>query len=160
VRAERRAKEVRCPRCGEKVKEYRNPFPTVDLVIEVPPGVVLIRRGKDPKLWALPGGFCEYGESLEDAARREAEEETGLQVELLEQFYTYSDPHRDPRQHNITTVYIARPKGGRLRAADDAAEVKVFTEGEIPSPLAFDHRRILEDYFRWRRTGRRPTPAA
>lgn len=153
-------KELRCPSCGEKVKEYRNPFPTVDLIIEVPPGIVLVKRAKDPKLWALPGGFCEYGESLEDAARREAEEETGLEVELLEQFYTYSDPQRDPRQHNITTVYIARAKGGRLRAADDAAEAKVFLEEEIPPLLAFDHRRILEDYFRWRRTGRRPTPAS
>jgi len=141
-------------------KRYRNPFPTVDVIIELEGGIVLIKRRNEPRLWALPGGFCEYGESLEEAARREAREETGLEVELKEQFYTYSDPQRDPRQHNITTVYVARPKGGRLEAHDDASSVGVFTEEDLPLPLAFDHERILRDYFLWKRTGKRPTPAS
>lgn len=151
------AKVVKCPNCGTEVHIYRNPFPTVDVIIELPEGIVLVKRGKDPKLWALPGGFCEYGESLEEAARREAKEETGLEVELLELLYTYSDPDRDPRQHNISTVFVARPVGGELRAGDDAEQVGVFPEGDIP-PLAFDHGRILRDYFLWRRTGERPKP--
>lgn len=149
---------MRCPHCGGVVKTYRNPFPTVDLIIEHPQGVVLIRRGRPPKFWALPGGFCEYGESLEEAAKREALEETGLEVELLEQFYTYSDPQRDPRQHNISTVFVARPVAGELRAGDDAAQIGVFPEDRLPFPLAFDHSKILQDYFLWRRTGRRPKP--
>jgi len=151
-------KVVRCPRCGTEIHTYRNPFPTVDIIIEHPGGIVLVKRGKEPKLWALPGGFCEYGESLEEAALREAREETGLEVELLDQFYTYSDPGRDPRQHNITTVFVARPIGGELRAGDDAEAVKVFPLGEFP-PLAFDHSRILEDYLFWKRTGQRPKPS-
>lgn len=146
-----------CPQCGALVKVYKNPFPTVDIIIEHPEGIVLIKRRKEPRLWALPGGFCEYGESLEEAAKREAREETGLEVELIEQFYTYSDPRRDPRQHNISTVFIARPRGGHLRAGDDAAEIGIFSEGEIP-PLAFDHSKIIKDYFHWKRTGQRPKP--
>ncbi|RLA84826.1 MAG: NUDIX hydrolase [Deltaproteobacteria bacterium] len=153
------AKVIRCPNCGTEVHIYHNPFPTVDVIIEEEGGVVLVKRKKDPRLWALPGGFCEYGESLEEAARREAREETGLEVELLEQFYSYSDPTRDPRQHNISTVFVARPKGGALRAGDDAEEVGIFTETSLPLPLAFDHERILRDYFRWKRTGQRPKPA-
>lgn len=148
---------VRCPQCGAEIEVYRNPFPTVDIIIEHPEGVVLVKRAKEPRLWALPGGFCEYGESLEDAARREALEETGLEVELLELLYTYSNPKRDPRQHNISTVFIARPVGGELRAGDDAEAVKVFPPGEFP-PLAFDHSTILEDYLRWKETGQRPKP--
>ena len=146
---------LRCPRCGTVVKEYRNPFPTVDIIIEYEKGIVLILRRNEPKQWAIPGGYCDYGESLEEAAIREAGEETGLVVELIEQFHTYSDPRRDRRQHNISTVYIARAIGGTLRAQDDAQGIGVFTENDLPPDLAFDHDQILKDYFRYEKTGRR-----
>ena len=146
---------LRYPPCDTVVKEYCNPFPTVDIIIEQEEGVVLILRRNEPRQWAIPGGFCDYGESLEEAAVREAREETGLEVELIEQFHTYSDPRRDPRQHNITTVYIARSTGGTLKAQDDAQEIGVFTEGELPPQLAFDHDEILQDYFLYKKNGQR-----
>ena len=146
---------LRCPQCGTVVKVYRNPFPTVDIIIEQDGGIVLILRRNEPRQWAIPGGFCDYGESLEEAAVREAREETGLAVELIEQFHTYSDPRRDPRQHNITTVFIARSIGGTPQAQDDAREIGVFSEGELPPQLAFDHDEILTDYFIYKKTGRR-----
>ncbi|MBI4643302.1 MAG: NUDIX hydrolase [Deltaproteobacteria bacterium] len=143
--------EETCPQCGHRTRRYRNPVPTVDIIIEYEDqGLVLIERGKPPWGWALPGGFVDYGESLEDAARREAREETGLEVELLGQFHTYSDPQRDPRQHNITTVYVARGRGAP-RAADDARSVAVFAPENLPEVLAFDHARILADYQKVRR---------
>jgi ADP-ribose pyrophosphatase YjhB (NUDIX family) len=134
--------------------ERKNPVPAVDLIIEIKlpdgrTGVVLIERKNPPYGWALPGGFVECGETLEQAAIREAREETSLVVELLEQFHTYSDPKRDPRFHTISTVFIARASG-EPAAADDARKVGVFTREEITSPLVFDHQQILEDYFIWR----------
>ena len=126
--------------------EYRNPLPTVDLIIEYREGIILIKRKNPPFGWALPGGFVDYGESLEDAARREAKEETGLDVELVRQFHTYSGPERDPRFHTITTVYIAKAKG-MPRAGDDAADIGIFTREDLPEDIAFDHREILNDYF-------------
>jgi len=127
---------------------YRNPIPTVDVIIELEGrGIVLVERKNPPLGWALPGGFVNYGESLEEAAVREAAEETGLQVELLRQFHTYSDPQRDPRQHTITTVYIGRAQG-EPRAADDAQGVGVFSREGLPGEMAFDHRKILEDYLK------------
>lgn len=148
-------KGLRCPQCGTVVKGYRNPSPTVDIIIEQGEEVVLILRLNEPRLWAIPGGFCDYGESLEEAAVREAREETGLEVELIEQFHTYSDPRRDPRQHNITTVYIARARGGTLQAQDDAQEIGVFAETGLPAKLAFDHDQILKEYFLYKKTGQR-----
>jgi 8-oxo-dGTP diphosphatase len=133
----------------------RNPFPTVDIIIEVAGGIVLIRRRNEPHGWAIPGGFVDYGESLESAAEREALEETSLKVDLLEQFHAYSDPGRDPRFHTVSTVFIARASGVP-RAADDAADAGVFYEGSLPSPIVFDHGAVLGDYFRYRRTGQRP----
>jgi len=125
----------------------RNPTPTVDLIIELKGrGIVLIRRENPPFGWALPGGFVDYGESLEMAAIREAREETSLDVELIRQFHTYSDPGRDARQHTISTVFIAEAQGDPA-AADDAREVGVFTRESIPGNLAFDHGEILKDYF-------------
>ncbi|RUM87369.1 MAG: NUDIX hydrolase [Thermodesulfatator sp.] len=139
--------EVICPHCGKKVEKYRNPFPTVDLIIETPGGIVLVRRRNPPHGWALPGGFVDYGESLEEAALREAREETGLTVELVCQFYTYSRPDRDPRFHTITTVYLARAEG-TPRGGDDAAEARAFPPEALPwSELAFDHGEILRDYL-------------
>jgi ADP-ribose pyrophosphatase YjhB (NUDIX family) len=142
-------------------KKRRNPVPTVDIIIELAsrrerPGVVFIRRRNPPFGWALPGGFVEYGESLEEAAVREAREETSLDVRLLGQLHTYSDPGRDPRLHTISTVFIARA-GGKPRAGDDAGEVRVSDPREVDFPLAFDHRRILDDYIR---SGRSRVPWA
>jgi len=133
----------------------RNPVPTVDTIIEVPDGVVLIKRRYEPAGWALPGGFVEYGETVEAAAVREAQEETGLAVSLAELFNVYSDPRRDPRRHTIGTVFIGTATGAPV-AADDAADAGVFTAESLPTPLAFDHGQILADYFTYKRTGRRP----
>ena len=144
-----------CPQCGTKIREYKNPLPTVDIIIEVEAGIVLIKRKNEPLGWAIPGGFVDYGESLEEASVREAKEETELNVRLIRQFHTYSDPRRDPRQHNITTVYIARARGGTLQAQDDAQEIGVFPETSLPPKLAFDHDQILKAYFLYKKTGQR-----
>ncbi len=124
----------------------RNPVPTVDVIVEREEGIVLIKRKNPPYGWALPGGFVEYGESLEEAARREIKEETNLQVKQLRQFHAYSDPARDPRFHTITTVFIGKGEG-EPRAADDAQELKISKKNTLPSRMAFDHKQILEDYF-------------
>ncbi len=137
-----------CPHCGRVFEKYRNPFPTVDVIIETEKGgIVLIDRKNPPLGWALPGGFVDYGESLEAAARREAEEETSLDVELLYQLGAYSAPSRDPRHHTISVVFVASAKG-TPRARDDAREAAIFRRDSLPTPLAFDHGQILEDYFR------------
>ena len=134
---------------------YRNPVPTVDIIIEMDDAnrgeqknraIVLISRRNPPLGWALPGGFVDYGESLEHAARREALEETSLEVELVRQFHSYSDPRRDPRQHTITTVFIASAKGVP-QAADDAREARLFTLETLPENIAFDHKNIIMDYY-------------
>ncbi len=127
---------------------HRNPGVTVDIIIEINGGIVLIERKNPPHGWALPGGFVDYGESLEHAAVREAKEETSLDVRLTEQFHSYSDPSRDPRQHNASTVFIATAQG-TLNAADDAKNAGVFLKDTLPSPLVFDHGRIVDDYFRY-----------
>src|SRR5262249_48969208 len=134
----------------------RNPAPTVDIIIELDSGgIVLIRRKNPPPGWALPGGFIDYGESAEAAAIREAKEEKSLDVRLVGNFHVYSDPDRDPRHHTISTVFIARAKG-QPKGADDAAEAQVFYENNLPAPLAFDHAKILQHYFVYKRTGKRP----
>lgn len=134
------------------MKKYRCPFPTVDIIIEIKredkkEGIVLIKRKNPPHGWALPGGFVDYGESLEQAAVREAKEETSLDIQLKTQLHTYSDPKRDPRQHTISTVYVATARG-KPKAQDDAQEIGIFTKGEINFPLSFDHQKILTDYFK------------
>lgn len=127
--------------------DHRNPFPTVDILIETAPDtVVLIRRKNPPHGWAIPGGFVDYGETLEAAAVREAHEETGLHVELIRQLHSYSDPARDPRFHTISTVFVARADG-TPRGADDADEARVFHRDALPADLAFDHGAILQDWF-------------
>ena len=137
---------------------FRNPAPTVDAVILLPGDrVVLVRRRNPPHGWALPGGFVDDGERLETAAAREAEEETGLPVRLLEQFHAYSDPSRDPRRHTISTVFLARAEG-EPRGGDDAAEARAFAWDALPSPIVFDHREILADVRRYLLTGARPRP--
>lgn len=128
----------------------------MDTIIEVRGGIVLIRRRFPPPGWALPGGFVEYGETTAAAAVREAREETGLSVSLSELFHVYSDPQRDPRRHTIATVYIGVASGVPV-GGDDAAEAAIFTADSLPAPLAFDHARILADYFVYKDTGRRPS---
>jgi 8-oxo-dGTP diphosphatase len=138
--------------------QYRNPLLTVDIIIEIEgSGIVLIKRKNPPPGWALPGGFVDYGESLETAAVREAKEETSLNVRVIEQFYTYSDPGRDPRHHTVSTVFIAKAEGSP-RGADDAEAARAFFEDQLPDPIVFDHPKILSDYFRYRKTGERPKP--
>ncbi len=141
---------VFCPKCGFNVHVYRNPFLTVDIVIQMESGgIVLIERRNPPHGWALPGGFVDYGESLESAARREALEETGLEVRNLTQFRAYSDPQRDPRHHTVTMVFAAQA-AGKPQAADDARNVEVFMPHSLPRLMAFDHGKILNDYLAWK----------
>lgn len=134
-----------CARCGRQTTQHRNPVPTVDIIIRVKNGVVLIERRNPPYGWALPGGFVDYGETLEAAARREAREETGLEVNNLRQFHAYSDPQRDPRQHTISMVFTA-DACGEPHAGDDAQKTRIFPFDELPTPLCFDHALILGDY--------------
>jgi len=133
----------------------RGPVPTVDVIIEVGDRIVLIRRKHPPEGWAIPGGFLDAGERAEDGAVREAFEETGLRVTLTALLGVYSDPARDPRRHTISTVYTGKAEGNPA-GGDDAAEARLFGEEDLPSPIAFDHAEILADYFRYRRTGKRP----
>ena len=137
---------------------HEGPRATVDVIVEVDGGIALIRRRNPPPGWAIPGGFVDYGERAEDAARREMREELGVDVELVSLLGVYSDPARDPRGHTISTVYVGRASG-TPHAGDDAADVGVFRRETLPAPLAFDHACILEDYFRFRRTGECPRPA-
>lgn len=135
---------MNCPHCNREIAP-RNPVPTVDVIIEIADQIVLIERKNPPYGWALPGGFVDYGESFETAAKREAREETGLEVEDLHQFRTYSDPDRDDRMHTASTVYIGRAQGFPV-AGDDADHAEMFRQADLPE-LAFDHSRILKDYF-------------
>ena len=137
---------------------YKNPTPTVDCIVELPRDrIVLVKRKNAPIGWALPGGFVDAGEELGTACRREAREETGLDVELVTQLFTYSDPKRDPRKHTISTVYACKAKtGAQPVGADDAQDARWYAEKEVPwAELCFDHGQILRDYFRWVRTGER-----
>jgi O-acetyl-ADP-ribose deacetylase (regulator of RNase III)/ADP-ribose pyrophosphatase YjhB (NUDIX family) len=132
-------------------KVQQGPFITVDAIIEINDGIVLIERSNPPFGWALPGGFVDYGESLEDSVRREAEEETGVELANLRQFHTYSAPGRDPRFHTISTVFIAKGKG-KPKASSDAANLKVVKISELADyTLAFDHKQIIEDYLKQRK---------
>ena len=138
---------------------YRNPTPTTDIIIELIDRphrpIILIERLNPPHGWALPGGFVDYGESLATAAVREAKEEIGLDVQLIEQFHLYSAPDRDPRQHTISLVFIATATGTPI-AQDDAKSVGIFAQWEIPPQLCFDHGQIIQDYFHYRNYQIRP----
>lgn len=125
----------------------RNPLLTVDVIIETGGGIVLIERKNPPFGWAIPGGFVDYGEKIEDAVRREAKEETGLDIDLVRQFHSYSDPARDARCHTVSVVFIATASGAP-KAGDDAQKAMIFSEDTLPAEIAFDHRQILDDYFR------------
>lgn len=138
------------------MKEYRNPKPTVDIIIEMGGAkIVMIERKNEPRGFALPGGFVDEFEWVADAAVREAKEETGLDVQLVELFHVYSDPKRDKRMHTVSTVFIARASGTPV-GADDAAKAFVCTPDEVPGALVFDHALILADYMTYKRTGQRP----
>jgi len=132
------------------------PSLTVDIIIELidrkDRPIVLIERKYPPYGWALPGGFVDIGESLEDAAGREANEEISLQVKVKSLLGCYSDPSRDSRGHTVSAVYIAEANGEPY-AADDAANVKIVELDNLPSDLAFDHAKILSDYKYFRETG-------
>jgi 8-oxo-dGTP diphosphatase len=127
---------------------HKRPAPTVDIIIHEPgQGIVLVRRRFPPPGWALPGGFVEYGETVEEAAVRETREETNLDVTLTGLLGVYSDPQRDPRGHTISTVFTARAENpSALRGGDDAAEARFFPLDGLPENLAFDHGRILHDF--------------
>ena len=131
-------------------KRPKTPHLAVDVLIEMPcGGIVLIKRRGTPSGWAIPGGYVDYGESVEAAAIREAKEETHLDVKLLRQLKTYSDPKRDPRVHTVSVVFEAQAEGVPV-ADDDAKDVGIFSKENIPTPLCFDHAKIISDYFNYR----------
>ena len=131
---------------------YKSPFLTVDAVINCKDdSIVLIKRKKNPykNSWALPGGFVEYGETVENATLREVKEETGLEIELSGIVGVYSDPNRDPRGHTVTVCYLANIKDGKLCANTDASEARCILRKDILNlELAFDHNLILKDAFK------------
>ncbi len=140
-----------CPHCGRCLEEWKQPKVTVDVLVEDAAGrVLLVLRRNPPSGWAIPGGFVDYGETLEAAAVREIREETGLDVALTAQFHTYSDPARDPRHHTVTTIFLGRAEGVPV-AGDDALEARFFSPDALPEPLAFDHAAVLADLKAFRR---------
>ncbi|MEA3265474.1 MAG: NUDIX hydrolase [Candidatus Fermentibacteria bacterium] len=128
---------------------------TVDAIIEMNNGIVLIERKNPPPGWAIPGGFVDRGESLLEAVKREALEETSLDIEVLDLFHVYSRPWRDPRGDTISAVYWCRASGKPV-GGDDAAKAVVFSEDALPENIAFDHRKIIQQFFHWRHNGIRP----
>ena len=141
-------KEIKCPSCGAVIETFKNPIPTVDIIIHYQKKIVFIKRGEPPFGLALPGGYVEYGESLENAAYREALEETNLKVENLTQFKAYSDPGRDQRQHNITVVFFGNGTGNPSAGSDAREIVLLSPEEALDHDFAFDHKEILSEYIR------------
>lgn len=141
------------------MKEQRNPIPTVDTIIQKNSQILLVRRKKDPfeGFLSIPGGFVNEGERVEDAAKREAKEETSLDIELVDILGVYSEPNRDPRGHIMSTVFIGEisPNNkAEALAQDDAAEIKWMTLEELDNTsFAFDHQKIVSDYKKWKRSG-------
>jgi 8-oxo-dGTP diphosphatase len=130
---------------------------TVDAIIEMEDGkVVLIERKNYPDGWAIPGGFVDRGESIAQAVRREALEETSLEITVREIFHVYGRPWRDPRGDTVSVVYHCTASG-EPRGGDDARTARAFGEESLPDRIAFDHRRILTQFFHWRRTGEKPS---
>jgi 8-oxo-dGTP diphosphatase len=139
------------------MKNYRNPVPTVDIILQQESNILLIKRKNDPfkDHLSLPGGFVNEGELVEEAAKRETWEETSLTIEPIEILGVYSDPNRDPRGHVLSVVWVAIVVNGVARANDDSIEVQWVPLNDIDSTrLAFDHKQILLDYIQWRKAGR------
>lgn len=133
--------------------KQRNPYPTIDVIIEKEDSIILIKRGRDPNKGkiSIPGGFVEWGETVEQAAVREVEEETGLKVRLKEILGVYSDPNRDSRGHIMTVTFVADPVEGEPRGGSDTADAKWFKLDEIPfNDIPGDHPKILHDYIKWK----------
>lgn len=130
----------------------RGPRLTVDAIIRYQKGIVLVERKHPPYGWALPGGFVDWGESVEQAVRREVEEEVSLRLEDLRQFRVYSDPQRDPRGHTVSVVFEGRGSGD-LKAASDARRASVFPPTALPKEIAFDHGQIIDEYLQWSHRG-------
>ena len=149
-------KQLTCPLCKGSFPVFANPAPTTDVIIHGPDGRVVLRaRRNEPLGWALPGGFVDEGEYVEDAARREMQEETGLDVVLEGLLGVYSRPDRDPRRHTQTTVFVGvAADPAALKAGDDAGDAVWADPACPPSPLCFDHARMLADYLEYR-AGRR-----
>lgn len=141
-------KTVICPHCGKPYSAYRNPTPTTDVVIYTPDqGIVIIKRANEPLGYALPGGFIDEGEQAETAAKREMKEETGLDIKLLGLLGVYSTPHRDPRQHTMSIVFVGSPEdASTLKAGDDAAQAAFYKLDNLPGPIVFDHLQIINDF--------------
>jgi 8-oxo-dGTP diphosphatase len=142
------------------MKEYKNPTPTVDVILERESKILMVKRKKDPYKdhLALPGGFVNEGETVEDAMKREAMEETSLEIHPIDLLGVYSDPRRDPRKHIVTVVFLGIIVSGDLRASDDAASIEWIQLSSIDQlqqqkMLAFDHAQILQDYRQWKSSG-------
>ena len=139
------------------MKQYRNPTPTVDVILERDSNVLMVRRKNEPfkDHLSLPGGFVNEGETVEDAMKREAMEETSLEVHPIDILGVYSDPTRDPRKHIVTIAFIGIIVGGRIRAGDDAASIEwiKLADFERQQQIAFDHAQILHDYYQWKASG-------
>jgi 8-oxo-dGTP diphosphatase len=135
------------------MKEYRKPAVAVDIILESDGNLLLVKRKKDPfkGILCFPGGFVNVGEKVEVAAKREAYEETNLQIEPIEILGVYSDPQRDPRGHTISISFIGKITAGIAEAGDDADSLKWVSPDDNELQLAFDHRRILQDYRRWKK---------
>ncbi|HET8855955.1 MAG TPA: NUDIX hydrolase [Nitrososphaeraceae archaeon] len=138
------------------MKEYKNPIPTVDAIIQNSTSILLVKRSKDPfkNQFALPGGFVNEGETIEEAIKREVYEETSLEVHPIDILGVYSDPKRDPRGHMMTVVFIVLIIKGNPNAGDDAKEISWIPIQKINDiEIAFDHKLVIHDYLRWKKEG-------
>src|SRR5919205_716316 len=142
-----------------KEQRYKNPIPTVDTIIQKDSQILLVKRKKEPfkGLFALPGGFVNEGELVEDAAKREAKEETSLDIELVDILGVYSEPNRDPRGHIMSTVFVGKISSNNkvdALAQDDAAKIEWINLEEVNNThFAFVHQKIISDYEKWKRSG-------
>jgi 8-oxo-dGTP diphosphatase len=141
-------------------RHYRNPTPTIDIIIQKDPQILLVKRKNEPfkGYYALPGGFVNEGERVEEAAKREAKEETSLDIELVDILGVYSEPNRDPRGHIMSTVFIGKISHSNEKiepmAQDDAAAIGWIDLQKVENTsLAFDHEKIISDYKKWKRSG-------
>ena len=138
------------------MREYKNPIPTVDAIIQKSSSILLVKRKKDPykNQFALPGGFVNEGETIEEAIEREVYEETSLEVHPIDILGVYSDPKRDPRGHMMTVVFIVLVIRGTPTAGDDAKEISWIPIEKLNDiKIAFDHKLVIHDYLRWKREG-------